>query len=136
MRKDVRAGLDHNANGVERALKIRGQQFNLYLRIAEAYLANQVREHRGTAIRGVVAIDGCDHSMPKLQIRDSCRYSRRFCQVKFRWLTARDGAKRACAGTDIAKNHEGRRAVRPPTLRDVRAHRVLADCIEPVRLKN
>src|SRR5262245_60576503 len=74
--------------------------------------------------------------MLQFQLRNRSGHTRRFHQIVFGWTPAPDSAERTGPGANIAKNHERCRAVFAPTLGNIRAHRILADCVEMMGAQN
>src|SRR5947207_2679092 len=57
VREDIRLRVNDRSDGVERTLKIRGQEFNLHVRIQLTNLAYSFRENHSAAIFQIVAVD-------------------------------------------------------------------------------
>ena len=77
-------------------------------------LAHRFGEMPGAAVREIVAIDRRDHNVTKLQVRCHARDVSRLVRIELKLLLVRrsfgHGAESTAARTQIAEDHEGRRA--------------------------
>ena len=129
MVENVGAGVEHRLQRRFRALEVGNQDFDPAFGNPGARLPDGLDEHRGAAIREIVAIDRRDHGVAQAHRFDRVRDARRLRHVELARPPVRDGAVRACAGADVAQDHERRRSV-VPALPDVGAARFLADGVE------
>src|SRR5206468_3852892 len=93
------------------------------------YFCNAVDEMPGAAVFQIVAIDARDYDIRETELRDRLRQMSWLFGIGGERAAVRHVAERAAAGTDVAEDHERRRAL-AETLADVRAGRFLADRVQ------
>jgi len=113
------------------AAEVRGQDLDPGAGRARADRGDAVHEVLGTAIAQVVAVHAGDHHVPQPHVGHRVAQVHRLGRIRRLGTAVGHVAERAAAGTDLAEDHEGRRAV-AEALVDVRAAGLLAHGDQPV----
>ena len=125
----VGLGVHDLLESVAVALKIGNEHLDLGVGHPAADLADGLREDERAAVREIVSVDRRDYGVAQPHLLYGVGHADGFEQVYSFGLAGVDGAVGACAGADVAKDHEcGGAAV--PALADVGTLGLSADGVE------
>jgi hypothetical protein len=112
--ENVGTGIQHAGNRVHAAAKIRRQHFHTGLRKGAANLAHCFGKMPGSTVLKIIAINRRHHDVTKVQIRRHACDVGGLIRIELKLLLGRRSfghrAESTTARTQIAENHEGRRA--------------------------
>ena len=122
----VRLGVHDLFESVAAALEVGNENLDLGVRHTAADLTDGLREDERPAVRQIVAVDRRDHGVAQSHLLHRVGHPDRLQEVYPLGLPGIDGAVGACAGADIAQDHE-RGGAAIPALADVRTLGLSAD---------